>query len=171
MRNIYLILYYTLVRYLPMSPFPLFKLFYKIRLFFVKNIIKECGENVVVKNNCYFGKGDRLSVGSRSQLGKNSRLEGTITIGKDVLMGPDVIMMSTSHEYSSLDIPINQQGEAREDPIFIGDDCWIGTRVIILPGVRIGSHSIVGAGSLVTKSVPSNSIIGGLPAVIIKKRT
>ena len=69
-------------------------------------------------------------------------------------MGPDVIMMSTSHEFSDTDLPINKQGARVEQPIFIADDVWIGTRVIILLGVNIGRGSIVGAGSVVTEVLP-----------------
>jgi maltose O-acetyltransferase len=153
-----------------MQPFPGYKLFYKVRYFFIKKIIKECGRDVIVKNNCYFGVGQRLKVGDRSQLGQNARLGGNITIGNDVLMGPDVVMMATSHAYDRVDIPINQQGSAEEQPITIGDDVWIGTRVIILPGCNIGEHSIIAAGSVVTKSCEPYSIIGGVPAKFIKKR-
>ena len=154
-----------------MQPMPGYKIGYKLRRFFVKRIIKSCGENIIVKNKCYFGNGNRLSIGDRSQLGQNSRLNGTITIGNDCVMGPDVVMMATSHEFKSLEIPINLQGSKKEEPIIIGDDCWIGTRVIILPGVHIGAHCIVGAGSVVTKSFPDNCIIAGVPAKLIKYRT
>jgi len=170
MKKIYLFIYYAFIQYLPMQPFPGYKLFYAIRYFFIKKIIKNCEKNVIVKNKCYFGNGDRLSIGNRSQLGQNARLAGSITIGDDVLMGPDVIMMATSHAYDRVDIPINQQGATEEQPIVIGNDVWIGTRVIILPGVTIGDHSIVGAGSVVTKSCEPYSIIGGIPSKLIKKR-
>jgi maltose O-acetyltransferase len=170
MKKIYLLLYYLFVQFLPMQPLPGYKLFYKIRYFLVKRIIKECGQDIIVKNKCYFGNGNRLSVGSRSQLGQNARLAGSVTIGQDVLMGPDVVMMATSHAYDRIDIPINQQGSIEEQAIIVGNDCWIGTRVIILPGVIIGDHSIIAAGSVVTKSCQPYSVIGGIPAKLIKKR-
>lgn len=170
MKNIYLFIYYLFVQFLPMQPFPGYKIIYSVRLFFVKRIIKECGKDVVVKNHCYFGNGERLKVGARSQLGQNARLGGEITIGNDVLMGPDIVMMATSHAFDRIDMPINQQGETEEQPIFIGNDVWVGTRVIILPGVEIGSHSIIAAGSVVTKSFEPYSIIGGVPAKLLKKR-
>ncbi len=110
-------------------------------------------------------------MGDRSQLGQNSRLNGSISIGKDVIMGPDVIMMATSHEYKDLSTPINLQGEAEEKPIKIGNNVWIGTRVIILPGVHIGDNSIIGAGSVVTKSFSANSVIAGNPAKVVKLRS
>jgi maltose O-acetyltransferase len=159
-----------LIQHLPMQPFPGYKFFYSLRYFFVKRIIKQCGRNVIVKNKCYFGNGNRLSVGDRTQLGQNSKLGGAITLGNDVLMGPDVVMMATSHAYDRVDVPINQQGAEEEQEIVIGDNVWIGTRVIILPGVKIGSHSIIASGAVVSKSFEEYSIIGGVPAKLIKKR-
>lgn len=63
-----------------------------------------------------------------------------------------------------------QQGFTDSKPIVIGNDVWIGTRVIVMPGVHIGDHSIVGAGSIVTKDVPEWAIVGGSPAHILKMR-
>lgn len=170
MNRFILLLYYFILQHIPMQPFPGFRIGYRLRLMAVKHLLRYCGNNVVIKDKCYFGDGKRLSVGNRSQLGSNARLNGDITIGEDVMMGPDVVMMATSHEYSRLDIPMNQQGSKPEEPIIIGNDCWIGTRVIILPGVQIGDHSIIAAGSVVTHSFPDNSILGGVPARIIKSR-
>lgn len=141
-----------------------------LRYMAVKRLLKHCGKDVDVRYNCYFGTGDRLSVGDRSSLGMNARLGGSITIGNDCMMGPDVVMMAVSHEYSRTDIPIKQQGPKEEQPIFIGDDCWIGTRVVIMPGVHLGKHCIVGSGAVVTKSFPDYSVIGGVPAKLIKYR-
>jgi len=170
MKKIYLLLYYGFAQFLPMQPIPGYQLFYKIRYFIVKRILKKCGKNVIVKNKCYFGNGDRLEIGDNSQLGQNARLSGTITIGDHVLMGPDVVMMATSHAYEDLDVPMILQGAVDEQPVIIGNDVWIGTRSIILPGVEIGDHSIIAAGSVVTKSCEPYSILGGVPAKLIKKR-
>lgn len=170
MRKIYLIVYYIILYYLPMQPTPGYKVYYLIRRFFINRILLDCGEGIIVKNRCYFGNGSRLKVGDRSQLGQNSRLNGSISIGSDVLMGPDVVIMATSHNFDTVDIPINLQGDKPEKEVIIADDVWIGTRAIILPGVKIGKHSIIGAGAVVTKSFPENSIIGGNPAKLIRYR-
>ena len=169
MKKIYLLFYYGFAQFLPMQPIPGYQLFYAIRLFLVKRILKKCGGNVIVKNRCYFGNGDRLEIGNNSHLGQNATLGGTISIGNDVLMGPDVVIMAMSHAFDRVDIPVNQQGST-EEKIVIGDDVWIGTRVIILPGVKIGNHTIIAAGSVVTKSCEPYSIIGGVPAKLIRKR-
>lgn len=161
MKKILLLIYYALLQRIPMQPMPGYKLGYRLRYWCARHLLRHCGKDVIVKDHCYFGNGTRLSVGDRSQLGSNARLNGDITIGKDVVMGPDVVMMATSHEFNRLDIPINQQGAKPEEPIVIGDDCWIGTRVIILPGVHIGNKCVVAAGAVVTHSFVSGCILGG----------
>lgn len=171
MKKIFLFLYYVFFQYIPMQPMPGYKLGYSLRRWAVKHILgSRCGKDVIVKDHCYFGNGARLTIGNRSQLGQNARLGGTITLGDDVIMGPDVVMMAISHEFARTDIPINQQGAKPEEPITIGNDCWIGTRVIILPGVSIGNSCIVASGAVVTHSFPDYCILGGVPAKILKVR-
>lgn len=170
-RNLLLILYYAVLQHIPMQPIPGYKIGYILRRWVVKQILgNRCGKDVIVKDRCYFGNGGRLTVGDRSQMGQNARFGGTITLGNDVVMGPDVVIMATSHEFTRTDIPINLQGAKPEEPIVIGNDCWIGTRVIILPGVTLGDHCIVAAGAVVTHSFPEKSILGGVPAKLLKKR-
>ena len=94
---------------------------------------------------------------------------GDITIGDDVVMGPDVVMMATSHEFKDLNTPINMQGAKPEEPIVIGNDCWIGENASIISGITIGDGGIILAGAVVTKDVPPYSIVAGNPAKIIKE--
>lgn len=161
MKKILLVLYYAFLQRIPMQPMPGYRLGYAFRRWCVSRLLRSCGRDVIVKDHCYFGNGGRLTVGDRSQLGSNARLNGDITIGDDVVMGPDVVMMATSHEFARLDIPINQQGSKPEEPIVIGNDCWIGTRAIILPGVHLGNQCVVAANAVVTHSFPDRSILGG----------
>jgi len=171
MKVIYTFLYYVVAKKLPMQPIPGYKFYYWLRYQLVKRIIKKCGKNVVVKNNCYFGNGSNLSVGNFSQLGQNLKVSGPVSIGANVMMGPDVVIMAVTHDVSDLNKPmIDPSNLSIEEPVFIGDNVWIGTRVIILPGVSIGSNSIIGSGAVVTKSFENSSVIGGVPAKIIKKR-
>lgn len=171
MAKLYLLIYYLLLYRIPMQPIPGYQLGYLLRRKVLKKLLgNRSGDSIIVKDHAYIGNGNRLCIGDRSQLGQNCRLQGTITIGDDVVMGPDVVIMATSHEFHRLDIPINQQGAKPEEPVTIGNDCWIGTRVIILPGVTIGNHCIVAAGAVVTHSFPDNSIIGGVPAKLLKTR-
>lgn len=88
---------------------------------------------------------------------------GKITIGKGTYIGPNVGLITSNHTAENLDI--------HDDPkeIVLGEQCWIGMNSVILPGVSLGDHTIVGAGSVVTKSFPTgNCIIAGNPAKIIK---
>lgn len=171
MKKIYLLFYYLVAQYLPMQPFPGYKIFYRLRYIICNRVLSECGEKVIVKNKCYFGDGSKLKIGSFSQLGQNARITGPVTLGSHILMGPDVVIMGVTHDISDVTKPmIDPSNPSLEDPVVIGDNVWIGTRVIILPGVKIGSNSIVGAGAVVTKEFGPNSIIGGVPAKFIKSR-
>jgi maltose O-acetyltransferase len=85
-------------------------------------------------------------------------------------MGPDVVIMTNTHAFERLDIPINQQGNLPLKPVVIGDDVWIGTRVVILPGINVGDKAVIGANSVVTKDVPSGAIVAGSPARNIRMR-
>ena len=169
-KEISLFVYYFFARYFPTQPVPGFRFAYWIRRILVKNIVEQCGENIIVKSNCYLGRGEGIRVGSRSQLGQNSRIGPYTIIRDDVVMGPDVIIMTTSHNFERLDVPINRQGYMQVRPVIIGNDVWIGTRVIILPGVTIGDQAVIGAGAVVTKDVPPRAIVGGNPARLIRYR-
>lgn len=91
-------------------------------------------------------------------------------IGSHVMMGPEVYIYTQNHNFSRIDIPMDQQGWTEEKPVTIDDDVWIGARVTILPGVIIGKGSIIGASAVVTKDVPPYSVVAGNPAVVVKKR-
>lgn len=168
-RKTLLTFYYLLAQHIPMQPFPGFRAGYALRRFIAKRVLKHCGENVIVKNKCYFGDGSKVSVGDNSQLGQNARLLGEVSIGKDCVMGPDVVLMAAFHNFEDPLVPVRLQGGG-ESPVHIGDDVWLGTRVIVLPGVRIGDHCVVGAGAVVTKSFSDYSVVAGVPARVIRMR-
>ncbi|WP_430906523.1 acyltransferase [Maribacter sp. 2-571] len=171
MKKVYLLIYYLFAQYLPMQPIPGYKIFYKIRYLLCKKLLLKCGDNVIVKNRCYFGNGSKLRVGDFSQLGQNARISGPVTLGKYVMMGPDVVIMAVTHDISDNSKPmIDPSHPSLEKAVVINDNVWIGTRVVILPGVEIGEGSIIGSGAVVTKSFGPNSVIGGVPARFIKNR-
>jgi maltose O-acetyltransferase len=169
-KSLALLIYYTLAKHFPTQPVPGWRVGYMLRRFLVRHIFEKCGTGVIVKRGAYFGAGSGIVVGDRAQVGDNSRIGPCTKIGNDVLMGPDVVIMTTSHAFEDPDIPINQQGARAISPVEIGDDVWIGTRVIILPGVKIGRGAVIGAGSIVTKSIPAYAIAAGVPARVVKSR-
>ena len=116
--------------------------------------------------------GRGITVGDRTGIGDHCFFwgQGGIEIGSDVIFGPDVQIFSENHRFDDPTIPISRQGEDRR-PVVIGNDCWIGGRVTILAGVHIGGGCVIGAGSLVTKDIPPNSVAVGAPARVVRQRT
>lgn len=115
--------------------------------------------------------GEGLTIGNNSAVGAYSFIgaQGGIKIGANVIIGPRVNFHAENHNYADIDKPIRLQGETRKG-ITIDDDCWIGANSIILDGVHIGSGCVVGAGSVVAQSVPSHSVVVGVPARVVKQR-
>jgi acetyltransferase-like isoleucine patch superfamily enzyme len=95
--------------------------------------------------------------------------EGT-RIGANVMMGPEVVIFSYNHATSRVDIPMIRQGFTACFPVTIGDDVWIGRRVIILPGVTVGSGCILGAGAVISRDVPPGAVAVGNPARVVRYR-
>lgn len=165
-----LLIYYGVASHFPTQPVPGYRLGYFLRKHLVKIIAESTGKDIIVKQHARIGSGQGLVIGDRAQLGHNSRIGQYVTLGDDVVMGPDVIIMANAHAFEDPDIPINKQGALPIEPVTIGKDVWIGTRVIILPGVTIGDHAIIGAGAVVTKNIPEKAIAGGNPAKVIRYR-
>ena len=111
-----------------------------------------------------------VKIGDRSSMGVKCEINGKVTIGNDVMMGPEVVIYTTNHEFSSKNKTMIEQGFRDEEPVFIGNDVWIGRRVIILPGVKIGNGAVIGAGAVVAKDVPEYAIAVGNPIRIIGYR-
>lgn len=163
--------YYLIARYLPGTSHSFGRFIRPIRSGICRGLFRHAGRNINIEKGAYFGDGAQVSLGDRSGIGMNCRLYGEITIGDDVMMGPDVIILTASHEFSRTDMTMKAQGHRPQRPVTIKDDVWIGVRVIILPGITIGQGAIVGAGAVVTKDVPEYAIVGGNPARVIRYRT
>ncbi len=96
-------------------------------------------------------------------------IQGNVILGSGVRIAPGAKIFGENHTFTDLDKPICTQPNKREG-IIIGDDVWIGANAVICDGVNIGSHSVIGAGSVVTKDIPPYSVAGGNPARVIKSR-
>ncbi|MBB1194033.1 acyltransferase [Flavobacterium sp. SOK18b] len=123
----------------------------------VSTSLNNIGNKIVIGNN--------VGIGEFAYLGGAGGLE----IGDECIVGQYFSCHPENHNYDDLEISIRHQGVTRKG-ITIGKNCWIGSKATILDGVIIGNGSIIAAGSVVTKSFPENSIIGGIPAKIIKNR-
>lgn len=86
------------------------------------------------------------------------------------MMAPEVYVSGGNHRSSRTDIPMCLQGSEDTLPTVIGDDVWIGMRAIIVNGIKIGNGAILSAGCVVTKDIPEYSVVGGVPARVIKSR-
>lgn len=163
------LVYLNFARYLPRSSSRYNFGAQKIRAYLASKILVKAGKNINIETGALFDC--NIKLGDNSGIGVNCRLTlGPITIGNNVMMGPDVIIHTRNHRHDRWDIPMNEQGFEEARPVIIGNDVWIGSRVIILPGVTIGDGCIIGAGAVVTKSIEPFSIAVGNPAKIIKKR-
>lgn len=140
----------------------------RIRAAYAKRILKSCGRNVNIERGAFFTP--ELSVGDNSGVGINCEIFGPVTIGDDVMMGPEVVVYTSGHRFDRLDVPMWKQGSTDPRPVKIGSDVWIGRRAIILPGVEIGDGAVIGAGAVVTKNVPPYAVVGGSPAKVFKYR-
>ena len=140
----------------------------RLRAFCARHMLTSCGENVNVERHARFGRG--VTLGDRSGIGINASIGEQTHIGSDVMMGPDCVIYTRNHRFDRLDIPMREQGYGPVEPVEIGDDCWIGGRVTILPGVHVGNGAVIAAGAVVTKDVPPYAVVGGVPAKIIYNR-
>ena len=163
------IMYYIIGRKLPSSYFPIIGIFFnKIRKVLVKNFIKSMGENVTINRMAKISR--HVTLGDFSGIGENCLVSSGTKIGNYVMMGPDVKIFSVNHKMDSVDTPMCFQGETNVNSVEIADDVWIGANVIILPGIKIGTGVVIGAGAVVTKSVDDFAVVGGNPAKVIRYR-
>ncbi len=161
--------YYLFARHLPGSDLPYSLGSKYIRRFFVRGMFKKCGRGVNIERGAFFGSGREIEIGDYSGLGLNCRVSGPLKIGRDVMMGPGVMIFTQNHGTDDLSIPMRLQ-TAPKHGVTIGDGVWIGANALIMPGVNIGRDSIIGGGAVVTKDVPDMAVAAGNPARVIKYR-
>ena len=166
-------LYYIFVRHLPRTDrhYLIKRTWIRtLRYHVCKGMFDYCGGGNNIEHGAYFGSGKDLRLGKYSGIGINAQVQTPLEIGDYVLMGPDVVIFTKNHKTSDLNKPIGVQGMTEPRKVTIGNDVWIGQRVMIMPGVKIGDGSIIAAGSVVTKDVPPYAVVGGVPSRVLKMR-
>lgn len=143
-------------------------IYHSVRKDIVPFNIFELGKRSVIEDYSIINNavGD-LVIGDNTHLGISNTIIGPVAIFDNVIIGQNVTISGLNHNYSDPNKPISEQG-VDTCPIIIEDNVWIGANSVVLPGILIGKNSIIGAGSVVTKDVPSYSVAVGNPAKVIK---
>ena len=150
-----------------------------------ENILKELvpnrGHNVGLTNPIQIEYGINTTIGDDTFFNFNLTIldSGKVTIGKNVMVGPNVSLITATHPLHEDDRQLYENGskygfkslKASAKPIVIEDNVWIAANVVVLPGVTIGKGSVIGAGSVVTKDIPPSSLAFGNPCKVIRKIT
>ena len=113
-----------------------------------------------------------VTIGPNSQVNYNTVILGGsgVTIGSNVMVGPNCTIAAGNHDYHQTDEPMRFAGALSSGPIVIEDDVWIGASVVITDGVRIGRGAVIGAGAVVTRDIPPMAIAAGVPAKTVGYR-
>ncbi len=126
-----------------------------------------------ISPDAVFQNAGRIIIGNRVRIGSRCHLwagpaTGRIVLGDDVLFGPDVLVTAATYRHD-LGCPVTDQPMAEGD-VIIGNDVWLATRAVVLPGTEIGDGSIIAAGAVVKGNFPPMSIIAGSPAKMVSQR-
>ena len=142
-----------------------------IRYALLKTLCSGIGDNVAVYEDVYLHNPENIRFGSNVSVHPMCYIEGLggICIGNDVSVAHGASILSTSHSFADYALPIKQQ-PLLTGKIVIEDNVWIGAKATVLMGRHIGSGSVVGTGAVVTHDVSPNSIVGGVPAKVIRER-
>ena len=129
----------------------------------------ELGDYSTIEDFCTInnGVGDVI-IGSETRIGLGNVIIGPVTVGNAVIFAQNIVLSGLNHNYEDIHLPILKQNVTTA-PIKVEDECWVGANVVITAGVTIGKHSVVAAGSVVTKNVPPYSVVVGNPARVIKQ--
>ncbi|CAA6813609.1 MAG: Unknown protein [uncultured Sulfurovum sp.] len=135
------------------------------KVFLNKNIKLDNGVRIIASNNATVNIGDRTKIGYFTVINAGDSL----SIGRNCLISGFVYLQTSMHKHRQ-GMNIQDQG-FDHSPIIMGDDVWLGTHVVIMPGIKILNGSIVGSNSVVTKNIDKNTIVAGIPATYLKTRT
>ena len=136
---------------------------------YMKEVFAECGEDCYIELPFHANwGGHHVHFGSGIYVNSNMTMvdDAHIYVGDKVMFGPNVSVITAAHP---IEPELRARGLQYNRDVHIGDNVWIGTGVIILPGVHIGKNSVIGAGSVVTKDVPDNVVAFGNPCRVIRR--
>lgn len=153
------------IKYLP------FYSIMKLRNICYRAILKKMGKGSNISDAVTIANPSNVSIGNRCSIHEYSYFagEGEISIGNFVAIANNCTIISESHNFTDRNVPIKLQGLSPQ-PVIIGNDVWIGSKVTILGNVQIGDGAIIGAGSVVTKDIPEYAVAVGVPCNVIKYR-
>ena len=160
----------------PDLPFNHWKLYYKRSMIkLCKKKFKKFSQTSEIRAGAYVVGCSKIEIGNRVIIrpscmlfGESNTLDTSIIIEDDVMMGSGVHIYIHNHKFERVNIPFIDQGYYPDKAVIIKKGSWLGANVILLPGVTIGENTVIGAGSVVTKSIPGNVVAAGSPAKIIK---
>ena len=145
------------------------KIYWSVRMDTPPYRLFSLGQNSVVESySCINNAVGDVIIGDHTRIGIHNTIIGPVTIGSHVNLAQGITVTALNHNFSDTTRRIDEQGIST-NPVTIEDDVWIGANAVILPGVTIGQHAVVAAGAVVTADVPANTVVGGVPARIIKK--
>lgn len=124
--------------------------------------------SVIESYTCINNAVGDVIIGDHTRVGLHNTVIGPVTIGNHVNLAQGITVTALNHNFANSEKKIDEQG-VNTTPVTIEDDVWVGANAVLLPGVRIGTHSVIAAGAVVTKDVPPHSIVAGIPAKVIKK--
>ena len=124
--------------------------------------------SVVESFSCINNAVGDVVIGDYTRIGIHNTIIGPVTIGSHVNLAQGITVTALNHNFENTNERIDLQGITTKQ-VIINDDVWIGANAVILPGVTIGRHAVVAAGAVVTTDVPENTVVGGVPAKIIKR--
>ena len=141
------------------------------RGWFYRLVFKSAGKKLIIYPNVYIIFSHKISVGRRVAINVGTYIDGRggVTMGDNILIGPNCVISSTGHGTESTKIPMAEQA-VQYGEIKIGNDVWLGANVFVRMGVTINDGCIIAAGSVVTTDVPPYSVYGGVPAKLISQR-